>query len=109
MTPPVGAHGCAPRCGSTIDCDGQLPQSIPGIWTDIIKALEEDRHYTPIMELQERRSYAKPDPHECPGGFCFHWCQQGSHFAQGLYENLEEALSQAVLVQDSGCGCSFGV
>ena len=46
---------------------------------------------------------------ECPKHLCFHWLEKGNRFAPGFYKNLDEALSHAEVVEESGCGCSFGV
>jgi len=46
---------------------------------------------------------------DCPGRFCFHFLPAGTHFVDGVFEKLQEALSAANAVAPRDmCSCSFG-
>lgn len=46
---------------------------------------------------------------ECPNEYCSFWRKAGNQADYGVYLNLEEALKNLELVEQSHCGCSFGI
>ena len=61
------------------------------------------------MNAGMRKTEEKPDQTQCPSQYCYIWAEKGSRLADGLYDNLEDALKDAAFVQDDLCGCTFGV
>lgn len=50
----------------------------------------------------------KPPADVCPQRYCWHWLEQGTWYAPGLYDSLREATRHLVPVTGSRCGCRFG-
>jgi hypothetical protein len=46
---------------------------------------------------------------KCPKEYCFLWREEGNQIARGVYMNLEDAFKNLELVEQSHCGCSFGI
>ena len=50
----------------------------------------------------------KPSENICPKKYCFEWIDEGDSIANGIYNGLDDALSNLKPVLRSGCGCTFG-
>jgi hypothetical protein len=45
----------------------------------------------------------------CPREFCWFWREAGDRSARGLHPNLHAALRATEPVEETGCGCPFGL
>lgn len=45
----------------------------------------------------------------CPEKFCFLWHEKGIYIAKGVCLNLEDSFQDLEYVDNSHCGCPFGI
>lgn len=59
--------------------------------------------------MKKWNPYEKPPAHVCPQRYCFSWVEKGDFFAPGLYNNVEEALTNTTQAEEGYCGWSLSI